>query len=95
MNSRCWTHTYASSSKHPRCLDPQVKLFKSFNVAYLSDSPIELLRTPSSVVLKLAQTNQFDEALATARSLGVDMTDVFSELTTQCLQLARRMDIDA
>ena len=32
----------------------------------------------------------FDHAIATARSLNVDMTDIFAHLTTQCLRLVRR-----
>ncbi|KAI0063071.1 hypothetical protein BV25DRAFT_1907210 [Artomyces pyxidatus] len=47
----------------------------------------KLLLSPSSVVLKLAQANRFNFALATARTLDVDMTDLFSHLTRQCLRL--------
>lgn len=41
-------------------------------------------------MLTLAQTNQFDQAIAVAKSLNVDMADVFTHLTMQCMRLARR-----
>jgi len=47
------------------------------------------LRSPESVVLRLVQNNRFNLALATARTLEVDMTDLFSHLTRQCLLLSR------
>ena len=50
----------------------------------------ELLLSPANVVLKLAQTNQFDRALSVAQSLNVDMADIFTHLTMQCMRLARR-----
>ncbi|KAI0092550.1 nucleoporin Nup120/160-domain-containing protein [Irpex rosettiformis] len=54
---------------------------------------IELLRSPSGVVSKLAQLSKFDLAIATAKSLGVDMSELFTLLTTQCLRLARNPDL--
>ncbi|KAI0317893.1 hypothetical protein OF83DRAFT_1171570 [Amylostereum chailletii] len=53
----------------------------------------ESLLTPSGVVLRLAQSNRFNLALATARTLNVDMTDLFSHLTRQCLRLSRNPDV--
>ncbi|KAJ7087255.1 nucleoporin Nup120/160-domain-containing protein [Mycena belliarum] len=47
---------------------------------------------PESIVLRLAQANRFNAALATASSLKVDMTDLFAHLTTQCLRLSRNPD---
>ncbi|KAJ6538958.1 nucleoporin Nup120/160-domain-containing protein [Mycena capillaripes] len=47
---------------------------------------------PESIVLRLAQSNRFSLAMATARSLKVDMTDLFVHLTTQCLRLSRNPD---
>jgi len=47
------------------------------------------LRSPESVVLRLVQNNRFNLAMATARTLEVDMTDLFSHLTRQCLRLSR------
>ncbi|KAJ7783415.1 hypothetical protein B0H14DRAFT_3585053 [Mycena olivaceomarginata] len=44
---------------------------------------------PESIVLRLAQSNRFSLAMATASSLSVDMTNVFAHLTTQCLRLSR------
>ncbi|KAH9853874.1 nucleoporin Nup120/160-domain-containing protein [Lenzites betulinus] len=51
-----------------------------------------LALAPDSIVLKLAQSNRFDTALATARSLDVDMTDLFGHLAGRCLRLSRRPD---
>jgi len=39
--------------------------------------------------LRLVQNNRFNLAMATARTLDVDMTDLFSHLTRQCLRLSR------
>ncbi|KAH9943007.1 uncharacterized protein BXZ73DRAFT_87453 [Epithele typhae] len=47
---------------------------------------------PESIVLRLAQANRFDTALAVAKSLDVDMSDVFSHLTARCLRLSRDPD---
>ena len=47
------------------------------------------LRSPESVVLRLAQSNRFNLAMTTARTLEVDLTDLFSQLTRQCLRLSR------
>ncbi|KAF9569446.1 hypothetical protein CPC08DRAFT_678255 [Agrocybe pediades] len=41
------------------------------------------------IVMRLAQANQYNQAMATARSLKVDMTDVFIHLTRQCIRLFR------
>lgn len=53
---------------------------------------IELLRSPSGVVSRLAQSNKFDLALATAQSLDVDMSELFAQLTMRCLRIARNPD---
>lgn len=45
------------------------------------------------MVLKLAQIGLFDTAIATAKSLNVDMADIFTLLTRQCLRLARHSDL--
>ena len=50
---------------------------------------IATLRSPESVVLRLVQNNRFNLAMATSRTLEVDMTDLFSHLTRQCLRLSR------
>ncbi|OCH95867.1 hypothetical protein OBBRIDRAFT_744376 [Obba rivulosa] len=50
------------------------------------------LLPPDSIILRLAQKNCFDMAIATARTLNVDMSDLFGHLTTQCLRLARNPD---
>ncbi|EMD40997.1 hypothetical protein CERSUDRAFT_43484 [Gelatoporia subvermispora B] len=47
---------------------------------------------PESIILRLGQRNCFDMAIASARILDVDMSDLFSHLTTQCLRLARNPD---
>ncbi|KAI0347005.1 hypothetical protein BDW22DRAFT_1367225 [Trametopsis cervina] len=54
---------------------------------------IELLLSPAAVVLRLAQAHKFDMAMSTAISLGVDMSDLFAQLTTQCLRLSRNPDL--
>ncbi|KAF8266642.1 nucleoporin Nup120/160-domain-containing protein [Lactarius quietus] len=50
------------------------------------------LRSPESVVLRLVQSNRFNLAITTARTLEVDMNDLFSNLTRQCLRLSRNPD---
>ncbi|KAH8990090.1 nucleoporin Nup120/160-domain-containing protein [Lactarius akahatsu] len=50
------------------------------------------LRSPESVVLRLVQSNRFNLAMTTARTLEVDLTDLFSQLTRQCLRLSRNPD---
>ncbi|KAH9482452.1 Nuclear pore complex protein Nup160 [Psilocybe cubensis] len=47
----------------------------------------EYLLPPALIVMRLAQANQYTQAMATARSLKVDMTDVFIHLTNQCIRL--------
>ncbi|TBU50494.1 nucleoporin Nup120/160-domain-containing protein [Dichomitus squalens] len=44
---------------------------------------------PASIVVRLAQANRFNTAMATARSLDLDMTDIFSYLVGRCLRLSR------
>ena len=39
--------------------------------------------------MRLAQLNKFNTAMSAARSLDVDMTELFVHLTTQCLKLSR------
>ncbi|KAM5532722.1 hypothetical protein V8D89_013614 [Ganoderma adspersum] len=43
----------------------------------------------SSIVVRLAHANRFNTAMATARSLDTDMTDLFSHLVGRCLRLSR------
>ncbi|KAG6861191.1 hypothetical protein C0995_002818 [Termitomyces sp. Mi166 len=52
----------------------------------------EFMLPPPTIVLRLAQANRFTLAMTTARSLSVDMTDLFNHLTTQCLRLSRNPD---
>jgi len=52
----------------------------------------DFLLPPSSIVLKLVQSNRFNTAMATARSLNVDMTDLFTHLTSQCMRISRNPD---
>ncbi|KDQ64994.1 hypothetical protein JAAARDRAFT_167821 [Jaapia argillacea MUCL 33604] len=53
----------------------------------------EFSSSAPSVVMRLAQTNQFSMAMATARSLDVDMSDLFARLTVQCLRLSQTPEI--
>lgn len=39
--------------------------------------------------MRLAQASQYDQAMAIAQSLKIDMMDVFIHLTNQCLRLSR------
>jgi nuclear pore complex protein Nup160 len=48
--------------------------------------------SPSLIVLRLIHSSRFNMAMATARSLDVDMTDLFAHLTGQCLRLSRDPD---
>ena len=43
----------------------------------------------SSIVVRLAHANRFNTAMATARSLDTDMSDLFSHLVGRCLRLSR------
>ncbi|KAL7282041.1 hypothetical protein ACG7TL_003508 [Trametes sanguinea] len=52
----------------------------------------DLAFPPPSLVLRLAQWNRFNTAMTTARSLDVDMSDLFSHLTNRCLRLSRNPD---
>ncbi|KAF9057494.1 nucleoporin Nup120/160-domain-containing protein [Panaeolus papilionaceus] len=54
----------------------------------LLSSP-EFLLPPNVIIMRLAQASQYNQALAIARSLKVDMTDVFVHLTNQCIRLSR------
>ncbi|KAF8665766.1 hypothetical protein AX16_000214 [Volvariella volvacea WC 439] len=52
----------------------------------------DLLVPPPLIVLKLGQANRFNQAMMTARSLDVDMSDLFSDLAVQCMRLTRDPD---
>ncbi|KAI0356677.1 hypothetical protein OH77DRAFT_1423630 [Trametes cingulata] len=52
----------------------------------------ELALPPPSIVLRQAQSNRFNTAMSTARSLDVDMSDLFGYLTGRCLRLSRHPD---
>ncbi|PPR02464.1 hypothetical protein CVT24_002013 [Panaeolus cyanescens] len=54
----------------------------------LLSSP-EFLLPPNVIIMRLAQANHYNQALAIARSLKLDMTDVFVHLTNQCIRLSR------
>lgn len=41
------------------------------------------------IVARHIQNGSFDSAMAAARSLEVDMTSIFGNLTAQCMRLAR------
>jgi nuclear pore complex protein Nup160 len=56
-------------------------------------SAADVLLSPVSIILRLGQANQFDMAMATARSLDVDMSELFATLTSQCLRLSRNPEI--
>ncbi len=47
---------------------------------------------PSSIVVRLAHANRFNTAMATARSLDADMSDLFTHLVGRCLRLSRSPD---
>ncbi|KAF8974708.1 nucleoporin Nup120/160-domain-containing protein [Flammula alnicola] len=49
----------------------------------------EYLLPPTVIVMRLAQANQYNQAMSTARSLKVDMIDIFIHLTNQCIRLSR------
>jgi nuclear pore complex protein Nup160 len=72
---------------------PEVSLHLVSNISliHVFTCP-ELFLPPSLIVLRLAQSNRFDMAMATASSLKVDMTELFAHLTNQCLRLSRNPD---
>ncbi|KAF8914143.1 nucleoporin Nup120/160-domain-containing protein [Gymnopilus junonius] len=49
----------------------------------------EYLLPPALIVMRLAQVNQYNLAMATAQSLRVDMNDLFTLLTNQCIRLSK------
>lgn len=51
-----------------------------------------LALSPPSIIMRLAQVNLFSLAMATARCLKEDMSDLFGHLTRQCLRLSRNPD---
>ncbi|EIN10816.1 hypothetical protein PUNSTDRAFT_65808 [Punctularia strigosozonata HHB-11173 SS5] len=53
------------------------------------DGPSVLIRLlpPEAIVMRLSQANRFETAISVARSLKVDMSDIFSRLAGQCLRL--------
>ncbi|KAF9268301.1 hypothetical protein L218DRAFT_607126 [Marasmius fiardii PR-910] len=53
----------------------------------------DFLLSPSSIIMRLAQSNHFGMAMATAKSLDVDMTELFAHLTTQCLRLSHDPEV--
>ncbi|KAF9008833.1 nucleoporin Nup120/160-domain-containing protein [Cyathus striatus] len=55
-------------------------------------SSTEFMLPPSLIVLRLTQTNQFNSAISISRSLKLDMTELFIQLTLQCIRLARDSD---
>ncbi|KAF9246881.1 nucleoporin Nup120/160-domain-containing protein [Melanogaster broomeanus] len=52
----------------------------------------DALLSPSLIILRLGQANQFELAMSTARALGVDMSELFAALTGQCMRLSRNPD---
>jgi len=58
-------------------------------VPYQAHTCSGLFSMPPAIVMRLAQLNRFNTAMSTARSLDVDMTELFVHLTTQCLKLSR------
>ncbi|CAA7259487.1 unnamed protein product [Cyclocybe aegerita] len=54
----------------------------------LLSSP-EFLLPPSVIVMRLAHASHYSQAMFIAKSLKIDMTDVFIHLTSQCIRLSR------
>jgi len=49
----------------------------------------EFLLSPAVLVMRAVHANRYSEALSVASSLKVDMTDLFTNLTQQCIRLSR------
>ncbi|KAF9224346.1 hypothetical protein BS17DRAFT_808097 [Gyrodon lividus] len=49
----------------------------------------DALLSPSLIILRLGQANQFEFAMTTARALDVDMSELFAALAGQCMRLSR------
>ncbi|KAH7888083.1 nucleoporin Nup120/160-domain-containing protein [Phlebopus sp. FC_14] len=49
----------------------------------------DALLSPSLTILRLGQANQFDLAMSTARTLNVDMSELFAMLVGKCMRLSR------
>jgi nuclear pore complex protein Nup160 len=52
-------------------------------------STAEFLLPPTVLVLRLTHHSLFSQALTVASSLKVDMTEIFQQLTTQCIRLSK------
>ncbi|KIL00449.1 hypothetical protein PAXRUDRAFT_821638 [Paxillus rubicundulus Ve08.2h10] len=52
----------------------------------------DALLSPSLIILRLGQANQFELAMSTARALDVDMGELFAALAGQCMRLSRNPD---
>lgn len=52
----------------------------------------EALLSPHFIIQRLGQANQFDFAMATARALDLDMSELFVMLAMQCMRLSRNPD---
>jgi hypothetical protein len=78
--------------KDPQLLASGGKTYSNLSCALLSRRQPGFLLPPASIVLKLAQSNRFNTAMSTARSLNIDMTDLFAHLTSQCIRISRSPD---
>ncbi|KAF8845600.1 hypothetical protein BDN67DRAFT_993287 [Paxillus ammoniavirescens] len=52
----------------------------------------DALLSPSLIILRLGQANQFELAMSAARALDVDMSELFAALAGQCMRLSRNPD---
>ncbi|KAL4082055.1 nucleoporin Nup120/160-domain-containing protein [Scleroderma yunnanense] len=52
-------------------------------------SASDALLSPSLIILRLGQANQFDFAMTTAHVLGLDMSELFVMLAAQCMRLSK------
>ena len=79
-------------NRDPHFLDSGGELLHWHPYAHLTNLT-GLSLPPSSIVLKLAQRGRFNTALSVARTMELDMSDIFAHLTNQCIRLSRDPDV--
>jgi nuclear pore complex protein Nup160 len=77
--------------------DPSILTSQGKSICLLIQCSIHIFSTeflipPALVVMRLVNMNFYEQALTTARTLGVNMTDTFSQLTVHCLRLKNTPD---
>lgn len=92
MNTRFYVRKLISSNGSRRLLRLQASTLSSPRRLH-SFFNLDFLISPTLIVMRLAHANLYTQAMATARSLKIDMTDLFAHLTNQCVRLTREPNL--